>query len=49
MSDVAPRLRRLVDERAGGRCEYCRLAQEGLRVSLFYAGKTVRNEPEGIR
>ena len=29
MSDVADGLRRLVVNRAGNRCEYCRLSQEG--------------------
>lgn len=34
MSDVAARLRRLIEDRAGGRCEYCRLAQEGQEATF---------------
>jgi hypothetical protein len=34
MSDVAVRLRRLVVNRAGQRCEYCRLSQEGQEASF---------------
>jgi len=34
MSDVADRLRRLVVNRAGNRCEYCRLSQEGQEASF---------------
>ena len=34
MSDVADRLRRLVVDRAGNRCEYCRLSQEGQEASF---------------
>lgn len=34
MSDVAPRLRRLIENRANGRCEYCRLAQEGQEATF---------------
>ena len=34
MSDIAHRLRRLVENRAGGRCEYCRLAQEGQEATF---------------
>jgi hypothetical protein len=34
MSDVADRLRRLVVNRAGNRCEYCRLSQEGQEATF---------------
>ena len=34
MSDVPVRLRRLVENRAGGRCEYRRLAQEGQEATF---------------
>jgi hypothetical protein len=34
MGEVGPRLRRLVVARAGGRCEYCRLAQEGQEATF---------------
>ena len=34
MSDVADRLRRLVMNCAGNRCEYCRLSQEGQEASF---------------
>jgi HNH endonuclease len=34
MSDVSYRLRRLVVNRAGNRCEYCRLSQEGQEASF---------------
>ncbi len=34
MSDVPPRLRRRVEARARGRCEYCGLSQEGQEASF---------------
>ena len=34
LSDVGARLRRLIEKRAGGRCEYCRLAQEGQEATF---------------
>ncbi len=34
MSDVPTRLRRLVENRAGGYCEYCRLAQQGQEATF---------------
>lgn len=34
MSDPNAGLRRLVVERAGNRCEYCRLAQEGQEATF---------------
>jgi hypothetical protein len=34
MSDVSPRLRRLIENRAAGRCEYCRLAQKGQEATF---------------
>jgi hypothetical protein len=34
VSPVPARLRRLVRERAGGRCEYCRLAQAGQEATF---------------
>ena len=34
MSSVRARLRRLVTERAGQRCEYCGLAQEGQEATF---------------
>jgi hypothetical protein len=34
MSDVTTRLRRLVVDRAGGRCEYCGLSQEGQEATF---------------
>ena len=42
-------LRDAAEQARQHQAELCRLAQESLRVGLFYAGKTVRNEPEGIR
>lgn len=47
--DGAALLRDTTEQARQHQTEWCRLAQEGLRVSLFYAGKTVRNEQEGIR
>ncbi len=34
MSDIPPRLRRLVAKRAGNRCEYCGLSQEGQEATF---------------
>jgi HNH endonuclease len=34
MSDVGPRVRRFIENRVGGRCEYCRLAQEGQEATF---------------
>jgi hypothetical protein len=34
VNDPGPRLRRLVTERAGGRCEYCRLSQSGQEATF---------------
>ena len=34
MSEVADRLRRVVVNRAGNRCEYCRLSQEGQEATF---------------
>jgi hypothetical protein len=34
MSDVGRRLRRFLENRAAGRCEYCRLAQEGQEATF---------------
>ncbi len=53
MSDVADRLRRLVVNRAGNRCEYCRLSQEGQAASFHIDHITPRarggaTEPDNL-
>ena len=53
MSDVADRLRRLVVDRAGNRCEYCRLSQEGQEASFHIDHITPRawggsTEPDNL-
>ena len=46
MSDIPHRLRQLVVRRAGGRCEYCRLAQEG-RTGTFHIDHIARRAAGG--
>ena len=53
MSDVADRLRRLVVNRAGNRCEHCRLSQEGQEASFHIDRITPRawggsTEPDNL-
>jgi hypothetical protein len=42
MNDVGVRLRRLIQNRAGGRCEFCRLAQEGQEATFHIDHVTPR-------
>lgn len=44
MSDIPARLRRLVTGRAGGRCEYCGLSQEGQEATFHIDHITPRVE-----
>ncbi|MGZ3388598.1 MAG: HNH endonuclease, partial [Isosphaeraceae bacterium] len=53
MSDVVDRLRRLVVNRAGNRCEHCRLSQEGQEASFHIDHITPRawggsTEPDNL-
>ncbi|MDB5351846.1 MAG: endonuclease [Planctomycetota bacterium] len=43
MTDVPHRLRRMVEERAGGRCEYCGLAQDG-QEATFHIDRGITDE-----
>jgi hypothetical protein len=56
MTYVSPRLRRFIENRAAGRCEYCRLAQEGQEATFHIdhiapraaGGPTVANVRPGV-